>query len=166
MNNISKESDLYEPMRQWLFMYLQDKHRRQHCEIVVEDSHTVALDSVLTKNGVIEYYPQTVGLDIQIDVLGIVKWDKKSELVFIEAKKTPLNLHDLGQLWAYCRLCDPAEAFLLSSGGTGSLEKVLKNLNREDLLDYGDRKHIKKMQVARWDVRSKRLDELSKFPKI
>ena len=166
MSNVKKESELYEPMKKWLFTYLKEKHKRQHCEIIVEDSHAVTLDTVLEKHGVIQYYPQTVGLDIQIDVVGIVVWKNKSELVFIEAKKTQLNLHDLGQLWAYCRLCDPAESFLLSSAGTGSLDKVLKNLHREDLLDYGDGKRIKKMQVARWDVYRRTIDEMTKIPKI
>lgn len=166
MNNVRKESDLYEPMRQWLATYLSDKFRHHECRIVVEDSHAVNLDTVLEKNGVVSQYPQTVGLNIQIDVLGIVIWSKRSELVFIEAKKTPLNLHDLGQLWAYCRLCNPAESFLLSSGGLGSLDKVLKNLNREDMLDYGDGKKIKKMKVARWDVTRNTVDQNSLIPKV
>ena len=63
-----------------------------------------------------------------------------------------LNLHDLGQLWAYCKLCNPAEAFLLSSAGIGSLNKILNNLSRTDLLDFGDGRKIKKMQIAKWDV--------------
>ena len=71
---------------------------------------------------------------------------------FIEAKKTQLNLHDLGQLWAYCKLCDPMEAFLLSSAGLGSLNKIMNNLHRTDLLEFGDGKKIKKMQIGKWDV--------------
>jgi len=51
------------------------------------------------------------GVDIQIDVLAIVKKDKDIKLFFIEAKKTKLTLRDLGQLWAYCKLVDPDEAF-------------------------------------------------------
>ena len=166
MNNVKKEFELYEPMGLWLNTYLKDKYRKHKCSIFVEDSHAVTLDSILEKHGVVRFYPQTVGLDIQIDVLGIVICESKVDLIFIEAKKTPLNLHDLGQLWAYCRLCDPAESFLLSSGGTGSLEKVLRNLHREDLLDYGDGTIIKKMQVARWDVLRKTVDSSSLIPKI
>lgn len=166
MHNVKKEFELYAPMQQWLYSYLKDKYRKYNCEIFVEDSHAVTLDSVLENKGVIKYYPQTVGLDIQIDVLGVVIFEKRADLVFIEAKKTALNLHDLGQLWAYCRLCDPAESFLLSSGGLGSLEKVLKNLHRDDLLDYGDGKIIKKMQVAKWDVLRNSVDCSSMIPKL
>lgn len=166
MSNVKKESELYLPMSRWLTTYLTDKYKRQNCKIVVEDSHAVTLESILAKNKVIHHYPQTVGLDIQIDVLGIVVWENKSELVFIEAKKTQLNLHDLGQLWAYCRLCNPAEAFLLSSLGIGCLDKVVRNLHREDLLDYGEGKIIKKMCIAKWDIDRGTIDQGSMIPKI
>lgn len=77
-----------------------------------------------------------------------------------------LNLHDLGQLWAYCKLCNPAEAFLLSSAGIGSLNKILNNLSRTDLLDFGDGRKIKKMQIAKWDVIANSVDYRSLVPHI
>ena len=164
VNNVFKENELYEPMRQWLQIYLEDKYKR--AEIITIDSHARTLDSFLKEYGVLEQYPLTVGLDIQVDVLGIVKQKNKSHLVFIEAKKTQLNLHDLGQLWAYCKLCDPIEAFLLSSYGLGSLNKILNNLLRDDLLDFGDGRKIKKMQVGRWDITTNSIDYNSLIPKI
>lgn len=166
MNNVRYEYELYPPMCKWLETYLNDKYKRQQCEIIVVDCHSVNLDSVLESYGVINDFPQAVGLQIEIDVLGIIKFRNKTEIVFIEAKKTKLNLHDLGQLWAYCKLCDPSEAFLLSSSGLGSLEKVLKNLRREDMLDYGDGKRIKKMKVAKWDVAREIIDNHSIVPQI
>ena len=166
MNNVRYEYELYPPMCEWLETYLKDKYKRQHCEIIVVDCHSEYLDSILESHGVISDFPQAVGLQIQIDVLGIIKWSNKSEIVFIEAKKTKLNLHDLGQLWAYCKLCDPSEAFLLSSAGIGSLEKVLKNLRREDMLDYGDGKKIKKMKVAKWGVARNNIDNHSIIPML
>lgn len=164
MNNVKYERELYPPMCEWLEIYLKEKYRRQSCEIIVVDCHSEYLDSILSSQGVISDFPQIVGLQIQIDVLGIIKWSNRSEIVFIEAKKTKLNLHDLGQLWAYCKLCDPSEAFLFSSAGLGSLEKVLKNLRREDMLDYGNGKKIKKMKVAKWDVARKNIDYHSVIP--
>ena len=166
MNNVRYEHELYPPMCEWLKVYLSDKYKRQNCEIIVVDCHSVNLDSVLESYGVIEEFPQVVGLQIEIDVLGIVKKRNNTDIVFIEAKKTKLNLHDLGQLWAYCKLCDPTEAFLLSSSGLGSLETVLKNLRREDMLDYGNGKTIKKMKVAKWDISRSCLDSNSIIPKI
>lgn len=163
-NNVRREFELYEPMRAWLQKYLEDKYKG--AEVITIDAHARTLDVFLEEQEVIDKYPQVVGLDIQIDVLGIVKQKIKTSLVFIEAKKTQLNLHDLGQLWAYCRLCDPMEAFLLSSAGIGSLNKILNNLRRVDLLNFGDGKTIKSMQVGKWDISSNSIDHKTLVPKI
>jgi hypothetical protein len=72
----------------------------------------------------------------------------------------------LGQLWAYCKLVDPDEAFLLSSQDLGSLNKLLNAFRREDLLDFGDGKKIKKMRVGKWDVTKNTIDFNSLIPKI
>ena len=166
MSNVRYEYQLYDPMRRWLEQKLKDEYRRSAKEVIVVDSHSVNLDAVLREYDVISEYPQSIGLQIEIDVLGIVKLARQSKIVFIEAKKTPLNLHDLGQLWAYCKLCNPSEAFLLSSAGLGSLDKVLKNLHREDMLDFGDGKQIKKMVVAKWDVTRNDVDNQSVVPQL
>ena len=163
-NNVKKEFELYEPMRCWLQTYLEEKYPK--ATIITVDSHAQTLDLFLEKYGVIDNYPQTVGLDIQIDVLGIIINGKKTSIVFIEAKKTQLNLHDLGQLWAYCKLCDPAEAFLLSSAGLGSLNKILNNFNRLDLLDFGDGKRIKQMQIGKWDINAQNINFSTLIPKL
>lgn len=163
-NNVKKEYELYEPMRNWLQQHLEDKYKGW--DVLTIDSHARTLDSFLEENNILDSYPQIVGLDIQIDVLGILKKAKKTGIVFIEAKKTQLNLHDLGQLWAYCKLCDPLEAFLLSSNGLGSLNKILNNLSRTDLLDFGDGKVVKKMQIGKWDIASKSIDFKTLIPKI
>lgn len=165
INNVKKEFELYEPMRIWLQQYLEDKYKTAS-NIITIDSHARNLDLYLEMNGIISFYPQTVGLDIQIDVLGIVFTNKKPLIFFIEAKKTQLNLHDLGQLWAYCKLCDPEEAFLLSSLGIGSLNKIINNLSRMDLLEYGEGKKIKKMQVGKWDIQKKAIDYKTLVPKM
>ena len=163
-NNVTKEFELYEPMRAWLQQYLQNKYKG--AKVTTIDSHARTLDTYLEQFGIIDRYPQSVGLDIQIDVLGIIINKGKPNIAFIEAKKTQLNLHDLGQLWAYCKLCEPIEAFLLSSAGLGSLNKVLNNLNRQDLLDFGSGKTIKKMQVGKWDVNAKSIDYKTLIPKM
>ena len=163
-NNVTKEFELYEPMRAWLQQYLENKYKG--AKVTTIDSHARTLDTYLEQFGIIDHYPQSVGLDIQIDVLGIIINKGKPNIAFIEAKKTQLNLHDLGQLWAYCKLCEPIEAFLLSSAGLGSLNKVLNKLNRQDLLDFGSGKTIKKMQVGKWDVNAKSIDYKTLIPKM
>lgn len=162
--NVSKEKELYKPMQQWLGIYLRDKYPK--CMIMTLDTSEVTLDSVLEKQGVIDQYPQAVGLNIQIDVLGLATGKNGTKLAFIEAKKEPLNLHHLGQLWAYCKLIDPDEAFLLSSRGMGSLDKILKNLGRTDLLDFGSEDENKKIHVGSWDIIRKCPDMKTMVPRI
>lgn len=157
-----KESDLYQPMCDWLEKYLKSKFKSG--TILTIDAHADRLDRVLAKYNIVNHL--ATGVDIQIDVLGIVINKNDYKLFFIEAKKTNLTLRDLGQLWAYCKLIDPEEAFLLTSGTLGSLDKLLKNYSREDLLDFGNKKKIKKMKVGLWDIKRNCPDMLTIIPKI
>ena len=158
-----REYDLYHPMQQWLELYLNDKYKTVD-EIIVVDAHSERLDRVLRKYGIVQ--EEAIGVDIQIDVLGIVKKAGKFKLFFIEAKKTNLTLRDLGQLWAYCKLIDPEEAFLLTSADLGSLNKILNIYKREDLLDFGEGKRIKKMKIAVWNMQTNRPDSATMIPKM
>ncbi len=160
--NVKSEFDLYEPMRIWLHTYLEDKYK--NCEIITVDSHSERLDRTLVKLGIANYL--ATGVDIQIDILGIARKKELVKLFFIEAKKTNLSLRDLGQLWAYCKLIDPEEAFLMTSAEFGSLNKLLNTFKREDLLDFGDGKYMKKMKVALWNLNTNTPELMSMIPKI
>lgn len=162
MNNVKFEEELYEPMRIWLERYVKDKYKGY--EVISIDAHAERLDRVLAKYDIVNEMAN--GVDIQIDVLAIARKKTDVKLFFIEAKKTQLSLRDLGQLWAYCKLVDPDEAFLMSSLGVGSLNKLLNAFKREDLLDFGNGKKIKKMIVAKWDIRTNAPDMMSMVPKI
>jgi len=159
MHNVKLEKDLYPAMVKWLLQYLKDRY--PNAEIYSIDTSELTLDKVLMQYNVIDEYPQAVGLDIQIDVLGLVKENHRTKLFFIEAKKTKLTIQHLGQLIVYCKLIGPQDAFLLSSAGMGSLSKILVNLNREDLLYYSYYKidgnllcvdTNSKIHVGAWDV--------------
>ena len=160
--NVNREYELYEDMRLWLHTYLQDKYKTY--EIITIDAHAERLDRVLIKQGV--FNEIATGVDIQIDILGIAKKDNLVKLFFIEAKKTNLTLRDLGQLWAYCKLIDPEEAFLITSTELGSLNKLLNIFKREDLLDYGKGKIVKKMKIAIWNLSTNSPNMLTIIPKL
>lgn len=160
--NVKSEFDLYEPMRIWLHKYLEDKYKG--FEIITLDTHSERLERTLIKLGIVNEF--AAGVDIQIDVLGVARKKAVVKLFFIEAKKTDLNLRDLGQLWAYCKLIDPEEAFLITSAELGSLNKLLNIFKREDLLNFGEGKYIKKMKVAVWNLSSNSPDLASMIPKI
>lgn len=162
MNNVKFEEELYEPMRTWLEHYVRDKYKKY--DVIAIDAHAERLDRVLAKYDIVN--EMAIGVDIQIDVLAIARKNNDVKLFFIEAKKTKLTLRDLGQLWSYCKLVCPEEAFLMSSMGLGSLNKLLNSFKREDLLDFGDGRKIRKMRVAKWDIRTNTLDSMSMVPKI
>ena len=52
-------------------------------------------------------------------------------MFFIEAKKTNLTLRDLGQLWSYCKLIDPEEAFLMTSVAFGGISMFAMTTKRD-----------------------------------
>lgn len=156
------ENELYEPMRCWLEQYLKDYYKGY--DIITVDTSQERLDRALKRYDIVN--EMATGVDIQIDILGIARKKNIVKLFFIEAKKTKLTLRDLGQLWAYCKLVDPEEAFLFSSAGLGSLNKLINSFRREDLLDFGNGKKIKKMKIALWDVTKNTVDLSSMVPKI
>lgn len=81
-------------------------------------------------------------------------------------QRKKLDLRDLGQLWSYCKLIEPEEAFLMTSAGLGTLNKILNILKIEDLLDYGSGKFIKKMKKSTWNLTSETPDLSTMIPKI
>lgn len=160
--NVRLEKELYPDMCQWLQDYLENKYKGSR--IIVRDTSLQNLDVVLDEIGVLAEYPNVVGIGMQIDVLGVVFRRNKTLLFFIEAKKTTLNTHDLGQILVYSLICNPEMAFLFSSAGVGSLGKLLHE--REDITFYCREKRIKMVQVAKWDVVRKSPDSATMYPKI
>lgn len=163
LSNVNSEFDLYEPMVKWLETYLKDKYKRY--EIITVDAHAERLDRVLMRYNIKNDI--SIGIDIKIDVLGIARKNESNyKLFFVEAKKTNLTLKDLGQLWAYCKLIDPEEAYLFTSLNFGILNKILIVDKREDLLNFGDGKIIKKMKIAKWNITTNSPDFSSMIPKL
>lgn len=145
-----KEIELYEPMCIWLRQYLKDKYKKAK-SIIVEDTHSITLETALRKHNL--SHSSATGIDIEIDVLGIVlSSDGKFKLFFVEAKVNKLTLRDLGQLWSYCKLINPEEAYLLSPAGLGTLDTVLRDYKREDMIQFGDGKSLKLMKIAKWNL--------------
>ena len=160
--NVESELELYLPMKNWLQGYLEDNYKGY--KIITVDAHSERLDRVLAKYDIVNEL--AVGLDLQIDVLGIAKRGNTVKLFFIEAKKTNLTLRDLGQLWSYCKLIEPEEAFLYPNYSYIHNRALLNILKREDLLDYGSGKFIKKMKISTWNLASETPDLSTMIPKI
>ena len=85
------EKELYEPMRCWLDQYLKDNYKGY--EIITVDTSQERLDRALLRYDIV--IDMAIGVDIQIDVLGIALKRNKLILFFVEAKKTILTFRDL-----------------------------------------------------------------------
>jgi len=162
VNNVKRETELYKPMCNWLNNYLKNKF--PSFDIAVIDTHSQQLDRALLNVGITNEL--AIGVGIQIDVLGIARKGDDCKLFFIEAKKTPSTLKDLGQLLIYCKLINPTEAFLFTSADLGALDKLIRIHKREDLLDFGNGKQIKKIQICTWNLSTNSPNLLDIFPKI
>lgn len=160
---MSKEEEkLYPEIKEWLQNYLRDKYNGYSIQTTCETSRR-NLDVVLKSKGI--QCKEAIGLQIKVDVVGILKRGNDFKLVFVEVKDTDLTLKDLGQLWGYTQLIDPVESFLISSKGLGRLSHLFNVLRREDLLRFGTKTN-KFMQIAKWNKRRGCIDYLSLIPKI
>ncbi len=159
---MSKEEKLYPEIKEWLQQYLTDKYKRYTIETTFETSRR-NLDAVLKSKGI--DCKEATGLNIKVDIVGILRKSGDYNLVFIEVKDAELTLKDLGQLWGYTQLINPVESFLISPKGLGVLSHLFNILKREDLLRYG-LKENKFMRVAKWDKSRKSVDYGSLIPKV
>jgi len=160
---MSKEEEkLYPEIKEWLQSYLEDKYKGYTVQTIYETSRR-NLDVVLKSKGI--QCKEAIGLQIKVDVVGILKRGNEFKFVFVEVKDTDLTLKDLGQLWGYTQLIDPEETFLISSKGLGRLSHLFNVLRREDLLRFGT-KTSKFMRIAKWDKQRKSIDYTSLIPKI
>ena len=63
--NVRSEFELYEPMRQWLEIYLKDRYKG--FEIITTDAHSERLKKVIKRDDTLD--DTAVSIDIQIGVL-------------------------------------------------------------------------------------------------
>ena len=157
-----REEELYPEIEKWFCQYLKDRYKEYEI-ITTHETSQLSLDTYLKQSLGIEI-KEAIGLSIKVDIVAILK-GKDIKLAFVEVKDKPLTLKDLGQLWGYSQLIDPIESFLISPKGIGSLNHILRILNREDLLRYG-KKRERMMKVCKWDENGKSIDYFNMIPKL
>jgi hypothetical protein len=155
------ESELYPSIENWLNGYLRDRYRKYQVETTYK-SATHTLENVMREYGL--NISRALLLNIKIDILGILRDDKREELVFVEVKDDLLTLKDLGQLWGYTQLINPVESFLISSKGLGLLGELYNTLKRRDLFVYGSKRE-RTMKAALWLKSSNSIDYASMIPR-
>jgi hypothetical protein len=160
IRHYKNEQEMYEPVRQWLFSYLTERHKTS--DIQVYDVSRVSLATFIERQGWQNLFPSEWRTwDIHVDVAGFIIARDRAELSLVECKLRPITLGDLSQLLGYSRVAKPLMAFLVSPAGiSGSLTSLLLTYNRWDILVY-DRpkgKIPRSIALGTWDPDAEYLD--------
>jgi hypothetical protein len=145
------ESDLYEPVRDWLERTLKQRFRQ--CDVKAYDTSHSTVSSVIANLGLQSAFPQSGVWDIQVDITALVM-GRRNLLAFVECKSASITLRDVGQLLIYCRVARPVAAMLLSPNApTDNLRTLLAVYGRYDILNYDD--DDKRILLVQWDAARK-----------
>jgi hypothetical protein len=144
---IQTESELYGPVRAWLQELLARRYRGH--EVLALDTSRTRLSTVVAQRGLQARFPQAGVWDIQADITAFIL-GKESHVAFVECKKGPITLKDVGQLLGYSLVARPLLAILLSvEEPSDALRTLLVTYGRYDILEY-DRKGSR-IRIVQWD---------------
>ena len=144
---------MYPDIVEWLKINLKQKFGKKALKITVLDTHDSDLSNFIMSLSYQKFFPEFSTYKIRQDITGFVEYKDRVDLVFVECKNTSLSLIHLSQLIGYSCIALPIYSILLSPQGMGqTLNKLLKNYNRSDILEFRPNKTI---HVIKWD-KSKR----------
>lgn len=106
-------------------------------------------------NGELQQYSTQTKVTIDIPHKNLYTDDMKDTAIYVKA-----SLFDIQST------LEPLIGQRLTQSDLGSLNKIFNNLNRTDLLEFGDGKTIKKMQIGKWDVTKNSIDYNTLIPKL
>lgn len=92
--------------------------------------------------------------------------NRKGQTCFYRSQEDQINIKRFRATMGLLQTSGSGRSFLLTSADLGSLRKLIAGFKREDLLDFGNGKIIKKMKIGRWEVSKDRPDLSSFLPKI
>lgn len=148
-----RESDIYPDVARWLKFFLGERNLRAEIETFAVDK--IVLSSFLQQKGFHVFFPEYQSFEIEIDVLGIIKFKERADLVFVECKLKQITLRDISQLLGYSKVAKPLHAFIISPKGLSkSVNYLLNTLHRYDVLEYLPGK---KINVATWSLQRREI---------
>lgn len=153
-----KEKDLYASILQWLqsntFTIVGEKNIIDYRFV---DCHSRYLNSYIRDERLEKILgPESVGWQIKVDLFGFIKTSKKSFKYVIEVKNTQASLTDLSQLIGYTYICNPDDAYLISSKGfSPDLKNLFHVYERKDILriySTKNKRFFSKIKLLSWDI--------------
>jgi hypothetical protein len=150
-----RESQLYEPIREWLVSFLKRKYRNIK-GIWVDDTSKITVDNFILRKELTSYISYWSALKVSVDITGaVLKNDGSLHLAIVEVKTRRINLRDLSQVIGYAKVIKPDYAFIISPNGWSKILKYLiLDLQRTDVLEYDSKK---KIIIGKWDMVSNSL---------
>ena len=154
---------MYPDIIEWLKKNLKQKFDKKAKKITVLDTHDSDLSNFIMQLDYQKFFHEFSTYKIRQDITGFIEYEDKVDLVFVECKNTTLSLIHLSQLIGYSCIALPIYSILLSSQGMGqTLNKLLKNYNRLDILEF----HPKRMiQIIKWDKSKQDVDYMNSLIK-
>ena len=155
----SNEIKMYPEVIEWLKKDLNQKFGHKASKITVLDTHDSDLSNFIMQLNYQKFFPEFSTYKIRQDITGFIEYKDKVDLVFIECKNTSLSLIHLSQLIGYSCIALPIYSILLSPQGMGqTLNKLLKNFNRLDILEFRPKRMI---HIIKWDENKKDVDYMN-----
>jgi hypothetical protein len=141
VSKLMRERELYRPVCDWLARFLRQKYRS--ATVRVEDTSRSSVAEFLRRHELTRYLPYWVTLEVPADVTGAAVLTGHTHrsllrLAIVEVKLKVINLRDLSQAIGYAKVVQPHYAFLVSpKGWTENLQRLVRDYQRSDVLEYG-----------------------------
>jgi len=156
---LSTEKDMYPDVIRWLQKFLIDHFSKS--DVYCFDTSRVYLNDFLSRKGFSEFRDSAT-YEIKVDITGIIRQDKKSNLIFIECKLSYINLKDISQLLGYSKVAQPLYSLIISPKNVSDpVNTLFRTYKRYDVLKYTDKQEI---CIAKWNVEQKDIDYNSIIP--
>jgi hypothetical protein len=159
----NNEIEMYPDIIEWLQKDLEQKFGKKARKITVLDTHDSDLSNFIMQLNYQKFFPEFSTYKIRQDITGFIEYVNKVDLVFVECKNTSLSLINLSQLIGYSCIALPIYSILISPQGMGqTLNKLLKNYNRMDILSFRPKRMI---HIVKWDKSKQDIDYMNSILK-
>lgn len=156
----NSEKEMYPEVVSWLNTYL--KHKYPRATIKSYDTSKENLCEFIRRHKLMQYFSEAETYVIKVDITGVIRYNEKCLLAFVECKTKPISLRDISQLIGYSKVVLPVFSIIVSPRGISStVSKLIDVYRRYDVLTY---KNNHKVRIACWSKNTKDIDVSTLLP--
>ncbi|MFA7029399.1 MAG: hypothetical protein WC179_03895 [Candidatus Cloacimonadaceae bacterium] len=160
MTKYNSEKELYPDVIYWLNTYLQYKYPR--ATIKSYDTSRENLCEFIRRHNLSKYFSESESYVIKVDITGVVQYNGKCLLAFVECKLKSISLKDVSQIIGYSKVAKPVLSLIISPQGISTpVNKLINIYRRYDILTYQD---DLKVRIAKWNKSTKDIDVSTLLP--